>query len=211
MTKREASQRRGGTFSASGAFFAVVVLFSACATDDVVVATLPADADASEVPGCTSNDDCPPIAFCARQSCGDTQGSCQLRPVLCDDQGPPTCGCDGVSYWNDCLRMQYGATSSIPGSCASGPATCMDDNALDCPVLGAACAKLFSPGVACDEQELGACWVLPVECPTMTTPDRWRACSEPMTDCRDTCGAIRSGRPYRHDLMHECMPLPPGR
>ncbi len=187
---------------------AALPLLLGCGTEDVVVATLPVNAGVTGDSVCATNDDCAPASFCARRSCGDPQGACQLRPVLCDDQGPPTCDCDGVSYWNDCLRMQYGATASSEGSCSSGAATCMDDNALDCPVLGAACAKLFPPGVPCEDDAMGACWVLPVACPAFAAPDWWSTCSGPM-ECHDTCEAIRAGRPYQHDLTRQCM-RPPG-
>lgn len=186
----------------------ILPLLLGCGTEDVVVATLPVEAGVRGDAVCTSNDDCAPASFCARQSCDDVEGACQLRPLLCDQPGPPTCGCDGVSYWTDCLRMQYGTTASTAGSCSSGAAACMDDNALDCPILGAACAKLFPPGTPCEADALGACWVLPVACPEFTTPDLWSSCSGPM-ECRDTCGAIRAGRSYQHDLARQCM-RPPG-
>jgi hypothetical protein len=188
----------------------VGLLVSSCATDDVVVATLPSDADASDASDCTTNDDCLPTAFCARERCGDAGGFCELRPVLCDDAGPQTCGCDGVSYWNDCLRRQYGATSSAPGSCMREHADCTDENGLDCPVPGAACAKLLPPGAACDDSTRGSCWVLPAECPEFGSMDRWVACDD-ASQCLDTCSALRTGRPYRHDVMRQCQGQFPGR
>jgi hypothetical protein len=185
------------------------MLLPSCGGQDVVVSTLASNVGAGGVGDCSSNDDCLPSQFCSRQACSDTYGHCEERPLFCDDpMAPPTCDCDGVSYWNDCLRQQYGATSSSVGSCVTGVATCMDNNALDCPVLGAACAKLFQPGTTCDERALGACWVLPVECPMSGPPDRWSACSAPM-DCRDTCGAIRTGQAYRHDLTQQCLGMDP--
>jgi hypothetical protein len=187
------------------------LLVSSCATEEVLVATLPSDAGLTDVTDCVSNDDCLPTAFCARAGCEDARGLCELRPVFCDDQGPPTCGCDGVSYFNDCLRMQYGASASAPlESCRRAPAACTDENGRDCPVDGAACAKLLPPDLACEESTQGACWVLPAQCPEFGPPDRWMACDDP-TDCLDTCGAIRTGRPYRHDVMRQCPPDSPRR
>jgi len=180
----------------------VALFSSSCATDDVTVATLPNDAVTSGDTDCETNDDCPPAAYCARTSCNDARGACEIRPIVCDDQGQPACGCDGVSYWNDCLRKQYGATASAQGSCARA-AACADANGLDCPILGAACAKLLPPGSACDDNTLGACWILPVACSEFGPPDRWMACDGQM-ECLDTCSAIRTGRPYRHDVMRQC-------
>jgi hypothetical protein len=44
-------------------------------------------------------------------------------------------------------------------------------------------------------------------------PDLWSACDSPISpigpispmECRDTCGAIRAGRPYQHDVTRQCM------
>jgi hypothetical protein len=212
---RVASLYRGGLRVVLGyaPVLGSLALAPGCGTDDVIVATLPAeveaDAGAGADSGCSTNDDCQPAEFCARTSCNEAYGTCEVRPLLCDDQQGPSCGCDGVSYWNDCLRMQYGATASQSGSCSTGAASCMDQNALDCPVIGAACAKLLPPGVACPPDTLGACWVLPVECPQMDLPDRWNACDDRM-DCEDTCQAIRSGQPHRHDVTRQCMQGPTG-
>jgi hypothetical protein len=50
--------------------------------------------------------------------------------------------------------------------------------------------------------------VLPVACPMSGAPE-WSDCNDlPM--CRDTCSAIRTGRPYRHDLARQCLPGPQG-
>lgn len=184
-----------------GVSIACTCLFlSSCATEEVVVATLPSDDS-----DCASNADCLTTAFCARESCGDARGLCKLRPVLCDDQGPPTCGCDGVSYWNDCLREQYGASASVPESCTRDAAACSDEHGADCPVLGASCAKLLPPGAACEESTPGACWILPAECPEFGPPGRWMACDDPI-HCLDACSALRTGRPYRNDFMRQCPP-----
>ena len=190
------------------------LLLCSCGTDDVVVATLPVHAGTPEAGNggdCTSNDDCPPIAFCSRERCGDARGVCLVRPATCDPLAPPSCGCDGVSYWTDCLRQQYGVTASTPGSCMRDAAACADENGLDCPVVGAACAKLLF-NTPCQDDVLGACWILPFECPMAMAgpPELWSSCGDRM-ECRDTCGAIRAGRPFRADLMHQCSPDFPGR
>ncbi|HEX3849595.1 MAG TPA: hypothetical protein VHW01_01440, partial [Polyangiaceae bacterium] len=75
---------------------------TSCATDDIVVATI--EQAAPSEPSCTSNADCQPTAYCDKAGCNVSIGSCRLRPLLCDLNSSPRCGCDGVTYWNDCLR-----------------------------------------------------------------------------------------------------------
>lgn len=167
---------------------------SACSTSEIVVATTQHDEPGTR---CATNADCPENAFCAKAECTDDRGGCEARPAICDDDSAPTCGCDGVNYWNDCLRRQAGVSSASIGECIEGVAACSDPGAQECPVSGASCARLVFPsnGV-CDSQAPGTCWLLPDACPDGGTSDRWRSCSD-STACADTCTAIRSGVPYR--------------
>jgi hypothetical protein len=162
---------------------------ASCAPEDVVVADLPAHLDGGSVHHCFDDEDCHGNAFCAHASCDAPDGHCQMRPPFCDSARQVVCGCDGVTYWNDCLRRLAGTTLSTADYCAT-PATC--DAAHACP-SGAWCAHLVPSSGRCDQDDVGMCWVLPPTC----APDdvRWQACSG-ASECVDTCTAIRSGLPY---------------
>jgi hypothetical protein len=157
----------------------------------------PAD-DASPPPGpsCKSNADCAPNEYCSKNKCGDAVGGCEQRPDLCDDSTQLHCGCDGVTYWNDCLRQRDGAMASTDGGCAVGAAPCDDNAGSKCPVNDAACARLVY-GQACPQNLPGVCWVLPDQCPSPGPPGpMWLSCGGPNA-CTDLCGAISTSMPFQ--------------
>ena len=51
----------------------------------------------------------------------DLAGTCVPGPVPCPSGGDPVCGCDGVTYANECIRVSAGATLAHMGACAGGP------------------------------------------------------------------------------------------
>src|SRR5580658_6485981 len=122
---------------------------------------------------CSNDQDCP-AAFCAKSSCGASHGRCQAPPFNCDDGFDPVCGCDGVTYWNDCLRQQHGVSVRTMGQCSTYFVVC--DGGADnpsCPAP-ASCGKLdtgFSG--ACDPESPGVCWVLPETCPQDAGAPQW--------------------------------------
>lgn len=178
-------------------------LVAACTDDPVVLATV-RDGEHEEGPGtrCVDDRDCKRGSFCERRSCNEPAGTCAAFPVSCADDEMPVCGCDGVTYFNDCLRRAAGASKAQEGECQRDALTCQDLD--DCPE-GASCAKLVGsdPG-ACGPDTVGRCWLIPANCPPPTRSDRWSACTPehgPPPLCRDTCNAIRSGEPH-HRALH---------
>jgi len=97
--------------------------------------------------GCTNDLMCPSTGglfgarFCQYPdgACGGT-GVCtpQGRGLLCTNHCVPQCGCDGVSYRNECDRRQHATSLSQPEECPGGPAVCSRPGA--CCTSGADCA-----------------------------------------------------------------------
>ncbi len=181
-------------------------LVVACSSEEIVLVTLPdasvddAAVDAPQVgPRCDDDRDCESDAFCSKPSCTAKFGQCERRPTFCDGTPQPTCGCDGITYWNDCLRKARGQRASTPGECSvDGALRCGKSGQKDCPP-GAWCARLapsFAP--SCPPDLGGVCWNLPAVCPATPGVDRFVRCfGAPPQPCVDLCTAIRSGAPHQ--------------
>jgi hypothetical protein len=168
-------------------------------------------------PLCSTDADCAASEFCVKADCAASSGSCVPPPVFCDAGPDPVCGCDQITYWNDCIRQQNRVAASSAGECRAGSLRC--DSAADCGASGISCAHLLPPNVDCTlgppmssgpPQALmmgfgnheGTCWALP-DCSAVVGLDtmRWTACArgpqDPMQQspllCVDTCAAILSG------------------
>jgi hypothetical protein len=83
-----------------------------------------AEAPASPVGTCTTNQQCAEGEFCAKLfgSCGES-GKCEARPKDCSEHGhsivKPVCGCDDKTYDNFCLAAAAGSNVKHEGKCAS--------------------------------------------------------------------------------------------
>lgn len=60
-----------------------------------------------------------PVGKC----CCDIQGVCIPIPNECPDLKEPVCGCDGVTYVNECEAHRAGVSIDHPGECVLCPAT----------------------------------------------------------------------------------------
>lgn len=67
---------------------------------------------------------CPSGQFCdinVPNACGgaDLSGICRIPPQICSMLYAPVCGCDGVTYSNDCMRQAAMIQLDYPGECSN--------------------------------------------------------------------------------------------
>lgn len=49
----------------------------------------------------------------------DAAGTCVVVPDACPDTGPQVCGCDGLTYANQCALLKAGIRAAAEGACPS--------------------------------------------------------------------------------------------
>ncbi|MFM2420624.1 MAG: hypothetical protein RL385_5347 [Pseudomonadota bacterium] len=157
------------------------------------------DAGAGEPVACTSSAECAAHESCERASCGAAFGQCTPQRFLCDDAPDPVCGCNGITYFNDCLRRRDGVALLEEGECSRSVIRCDAETA--CPA-GAYCAYLLRNENACADARAGVCWVVPASCAEPRFGgDRFASCGAGAA-CVDACTAIQRETP--HVLQRRC-------
>jgi hypothetical protein len=151
---------------------------------------------------------------CDKPGCSAESGVCVELSFVCQPQAMPVCGCDDVTYWNDCVRRKSGARKAREGECGMR-IPCR--TGADCGVEGAVCAHLLAPRQPCDgRDDPGKCWVLPAPencegertlrfgvCPPPPPPQQGDPGGPGLFPCVDLCAAIRSEKPqipFPHDV-----------
>src|SRR5436305_1874915 len=70
-----------------------------------------------------------PVGQC---NTADLAGTCVAVPATCQEAGPKVCGCDGITYANECQLLKAGVRAAKQGECRAKeePKACKDN--ADC-------------------------------------------------------------------------------
>lgn len=68
---------------------------------------------------CAENGVCSKTDFCALNNC-NFPGVCKPKPTTCQDVWAPVCGCDGVTYSNECEAAAASMSVAYTGECKTG-------------------------------------------------------------------------------------------
>ena len=74
------------------------------------------------VANCTDNSSCESDQYCEK-SIGDCSGNgeCVINNIFCPEIWQPVCGCNGLTYANECYAAQAGVNIASLGSCLQKP------------------------------------------------------------------------------------------
>jgi len=87
--------------------------------DQAVASDTAASTDALVGTTCAPiNNPCSPGLVCNLLECSfKAKGVCVFKPLSCPPVIAPVCGCGGVTFQNDCLRLQAGIGLAAQGAC----------------------------------------------------------------------------------------------
>ncbi len=128
----------------------------------------PGPCDSLQTCGGSAASACPAGELCRREtgSCdAGSPGVCVAIPTTCPAALSPVCGCDGMSYSNDCYTDVTGVPVLHAGECAA-PQLCGGSTNASCPA-GSFCKRRQG---ACDATAEGVCLAIPETCPASLVP-----------------------------------------
>ena len=119
-------------------------------------------------------------------------GSCEPRPEACTGEAVPVCGCDSVTYSNDCSARASGVDVLHGGTCESPPECCSGDE--DCTEGG----------------ERGVCIAGVCKWPTGVLQSCWSDIECPQGTCEGATICPCGFDCFEPDSPGECRGLEPG-
>jgi hypothetical protein len=213
MSEQLAATTRGLAFMLCAT--ALLGLGSGCGSPkDFALATISRDAAASDAAvsdaaagdaglhqPCTLPSQCGPGTFCSTPAAMcDAPGTCEPTVSCSDNTYSPVCGCNMVTYLNDCERLKAGvsvkfgvqcgvlSTMMDGGSTVGGPMGQCDVRTNAGCMNGTKCAGLYLiPRGICGSDFVPppSCWAIPESCSGF----KWDPCGSGES-CVDTCKAI---------------------
>jgi len=134
---------------------------------------------------------CPEGFFCklpVGACCCDYQGLCAFQPGACPEVWDPVCGCDGMTYGNECEADRVGVTIAHYGPCTS---VCGRPDDRPCP-SGQFCE--FPVGACNPMGQSGVCTPTGQLCPAVWDP----VCGCDGTTYGNSCEADQAGVTIQH-------------